>query len=219
MTPKIIDISEPLEPATAVWPGDSPFSQEWVMRIEDGMSCNVSTIRMSLHCGTHTDAPFHFFAQGKTIEKIPLETYIGPCRVLKGLPIGSPPLIDPEFLKKQNLKGVERLLIRTKTQHGKGKFNEDFCALGPAAAQVVVSLGIRLVGLDTPSMDSFSSKTLEAHKILLKGGVAILENLDLSKVVEGDFELVALPLKIMGGDSSPVRAILRPLPQKTQKAD
>ncbi len=209
MKTEIIDISEPLGPTTAVWPGDSPFTQEWVMRMADGLSCNVSTIRMSVHCGTHTDAPFHFLPQGITVDQIPLETYIGPCRVIRGASKGNPPLVDPQFLIDQNLEGVERLLLKTNPTHCAEVFDENFCALGPEAAKVLVSMGLRLVGLDTPSMDSFSSKTLEAHKILLDGGVAILENLDLSHVKEGDFELIALPLKIIGGDSSPVRAILR----------
>ncbi len=212
MKSKIIDISEPLGEKTAVWPGDSPFVQEWVMKMEAGHSCNVSTIRMSVHCGTHTDAPFHFFPQGKTIDQVPLDAYIGPCRVIRGHTIGSPPIIDPENLLNANLEGVDRLLIKTHSKHDYKTFNKAFCALGPQAAEVVVSLGIRLIGLDSPSMDPFSSKELKAHKILLSGGVAILENLDLSKVEEGVYELIALPLKIRGGDSSPVRSILRALP-------
>jgi len=212
MKAPIIDISEPLGSSTAVWPGDTPFSQEWVMRMDQGMTCNVSTIHMSLHCGTHTDSPFHFFPEGKTIDQIPLETYIGPCQVIKAQSKGTPPLIDPASLKNLGTLGAERLLIQTNPKHSAETFKENFCALGPEAAKILVELKIRLVGIDTPSMDSFSSKTLEAHKILLDGGVAILENLDLSKAQEGQYELIALPLKIMGGDSSPVRAILRKLP-------
>lgn len=211
MTPDLIDISQPLSATTAIWPGDSPFSQEWVMRIEEGMSCNVSTIRMSLHCGTHTDAPFHFFPQGQTIDQVTLHPYLGRCRVIQGTFSGSPPLIDASSLEKRNLNGVKRLLIKTQATNNPNHFQKDFCALGPEAAKVVASNGIRLIGIDTPSMDTFQSKALEAHKTLLKGGVAILENLNLSQVEEGDYELIALPLKILGADSSPVRAILRAL--------
>ncbi len=132
--------------------------------------------------------------------------------------------MDPQFLLDQELEGVERLLLKTSSNHCAESFNENFCALGPEAANILVAKGLRLVGIDTPSMDSFSSKTLQAHKILLQGGVAILENLDLSQVDEGEFELIALPLKILGGDSSPVRAILRetpssPYPPKSGKAE
>jgi arylformamidase len=206
----LYDISEPISPATAVWPGDTAFSAHWVMRIDGGCSCNVSTIRMSVHCGTHTDAPLHFLAGSAAIDQVALERYLGPCRVVDVVPQGQPPLVPAGAFA--GLGGVSRVLFRTRREHDATRFDERFCALGQEAARAAVRHGCALVGIDTPSMDTFASKTMDAHKELLAGGVAILENLDLSRVPAGDYELIALPLRIRDGDASPVRAVLRTLP-------
>lgn len=211
----IYDISEPIEPATAVYPGDTSFTAEWVARLERGDSCNVSTMRMSVHCGTHADAPAHFVLNGADIASVPLETYLGRCRVLDVGAVGEPPLVDPGGLQGR-LQGVERLLLRTNRRHDHRRFDPGFTALGPAAAGVLIAAGVRLVGIDTPSMDHATSKDLPTHHLLAANRVALLENLDLSAVpVDADrgtdYELIALPLKIVGGDSGPVRAVLRTL--------
>ena len=211
MARRIWDISEPISPATAVFPGDSPFTQEWVLRMESGSSCNVSTIRMSVHCGTHTDAPLHFAPGAASIADVELERYIGRCRVLDVGQVGDPPLVADADLDAERLSGAERVLLKTHSGHDHRVFDPGFVALGPAAAARIVAAGVRLVGLDTPSMDHATSKELAAHQVLYRGGVAILENLDLSAVPPGDYELIALPLRIVDGDSSPVRAILREL--------
>jgi len=208
----IYDISEPVSPATAVFPGDTPFSARWVLRMAEGDSCNVSTITMSVHCGTHTDAPRHFDDGGLDMASVALTPYIGRCRVIEVTGRGTPRLVDPDELGAGVLEGAERVLLRTRATHDPGVFDQDFTALGPLAAQHLVDAGIRLIGLDTPSMDHATSRDLPAHHILQRGGVALLENLDLSAVPPGDFELIALPLKIVDADSSPVRAILRELP-------
>lgn len=205
---RLYDISEPLGPDTAVFPGDTVFSRRWVMRMEDGGSCNVSTIRMSAHCGTHTDAPLHFDPDGAGIAEVDLTAYLGPCRLVDVTGEGEPPLIPPSALTADLLEGVQRLLVRTRTDHDHTRFDARFTAVGPGAAEVLVAAGIRLIGIDTPSMDHASSHELRAHKVLCAGGVAILENLDLSGVPAGDYQLAALPLKISGSDSSPVRAVL-----------
>ena len=206
---KIYDISEPISPAIAVFPGDTGFSAEWVMRIENGDSCNVSTLRMSAHLGSHADAPRHFDSEGGDSASTELEAYIGPCRVVELCGHGEPALLDPAEIDALGLAGAERVLFRTESGHDASSFDADFTAVGPAAANRLVELGMMLVGIDTPSMDHAASKELEAHHALYRGGVAILENLDLSAVEPGDYELIALPLRIVGGDSSPVRAILR----------
>ncbi|MBK8980197.1 MAG: arylformamidase [Planctomycetes bacterium] len=211
MSRRIWDVSEPLSPATAVFPGDTPFSQDWVLRMDEGASCNVSTIQLSVHCGTHTDAPLHFDPAGRPIADVPLEAYLGRCRVLDVRGQGDPRLVPASALTAEALAGVERLLLRTRPDHDHTVFDPAFTALGPAAAAAVVAAGLRLVGIDTPSMDHATSKELEAHRILHRGHVAILENLDLRGVPPGDYELIALPLRILHGDSSPVRAILRDL--------
>ena len=211
MTRRIWDLSEPLSPATAVFPGDSPFAQEWVMRIAAGGSCNVSTVRMSVHCGTHTDAPLHFDDAGADIATVPLHAYIGPCRVVELSGEGDPRTIPAAALTPALLDGVERILFKTAARHDATTFDAAFTALGPQAARTLVRAGVVLVGIDTPSMDHATSQELAAHHVLHAGGTAILENLDLSAVPPGDYELIALPLKIIDGDSSPVRAILRSL--------
>jgi arylformamidase len=204
---RVYDISEPISEEISHWPSDSPFSRDWVMRIDQGMPCNVSTIRMSTHCGTHVDSPFHFLKDGSTTERSPLTPYLGPCLVLDVQGRGEPPVIPPEALDA--LPSVERILLRTSEEHDSKSFDEAFCSLGPQAAKSCVSMGLKLIGIDTPSMDTYDSKELPSHHILLHGGVAMLENLDLTGVPEGFYELIALPLRIVGSDASPVRAILR----------
>ncbi len=211
---RIWDISEPIEPASATFPGDTPFSQEWVARQENGASCNVSTIRMSVHVGTHTDAPLHFDLAGPDIATVDLTRYLGRCRVVDVQGEGAPSLIPARAITAAMLAGAERLLFRTRATHDHRAWDPAFTAVGPEAAKVLVQAGIRLVGIDTPSMDHADSKELDGHHLLYEGGVAILENIDLRSVPAGDYELIALPLRIVNGDSSPVRAILRELPAK-----
>lgn len=214
---RLWDISERIEAATATFPGDTAFTQQWVARLSRGDSCNVSSVGMSLHLGTHTDAPLHFDDGGADIASVDLRHYVGRCRVLDVRGQGSPPLVPAAALTADALRSVERLLLRTRDDHDHRSFDAHFTALGAAAAEVLVAAGILLVGIDTPSMDHASSKTLDAHHLLHRGGVAILENLDLSAVPPGDYELIALPLRIVRGDSSPVRAILRELPPEAQR--
>jgi arylformamidase len=208
---RLFDISEPIEPGSATFPGDTPFSQEWVARQERGASCNVSTIRMSVHVGTHTDAPLHFDVAGPDIASVQLDAYLGRCRVVEVRGEGSPSLIPASALTPEVLRGAERMLFRTRREHDHRVWDPAFTAVGPEAAKVLVAAGIKLVGIDTPSMDHAESKELDGHHLLYEGGVAILENIDLRAVPVGDYELIALPLKIVNGDSSPVRAVLREL--------
>jgi arylformamidase len=211
---RIIDISDPISPATAVWPGDTPFSAKWVMRMDEGASCNVSTVTMSVHCGTHTDAPYHFDPAGARIDEVDLRKYLGRCRVLEVRPEGVPPAVPLSALAPGALAGIERVLFKTRGSAPAGRFDEGFCSVGPAAADRIAAAGLALVGIDTPSMDHFTSKDLPSHRRLLAAGVAILENLDLSAVEPGDYELIALPLRIVGADSSPVRAVLRTIEEQ-----
>ncbi len=208
---RIWDISEPIEPATAVFPGDTPFSASWVMRQDRGDSCSVSAITMSPHAGTHADAPSHFALDGADITQVPLDAYIGRCRVIDVRGSGEPPIVDPGSLGP--VSGVERILLRTRAAHDHRAWDPAFTALGVPAARALAAAGVRLVGIDTPSMDPAAAKELATHHVLAAAGIMLLENLDLSGVPAGDYELIALPLRIVGGDSSPVRAILRELPE------
>ncbi|MEQ1633967.1 MAG: arylformamidase [Planctomycetota bacterium] len=209
---KFFDISEPVDERSATFPGDTPFSREWVARIEQGSSCNVSTMRMSVHVGTHTDSPLHFDCAGADMAAVDLRRYIGRCRVVDVRGVGSPKLVPAALLTDAMLHGAERLLLRTNERHDRRTFDPDFCAIGPDAARRIVEAGIVLVGIDTPSVDHAASKDLAGHHVLYRGGVALLENLDLTAVPVGDYELIALPLRLVGSDSSPVRAVLRELP-------
>ena len=206
---RLIDISEAIAPATAVWPGDTVFQRRWVMEMTSGAAVNVSTITMSTHCGSHADAPFHYLPDGKSIDQVDLSAYIGPCRVVQVKPVGSPRVVPVSELAA--CRGATRVLLRTLDQHDATRFDVEFSTLGIEAARHLIGLGVRLVGIDTPSMDHFSCKDMATHRALLGGGVAILENLDLSRAAPGDYELIALPLKILGSDAAPVRAVLRPL--------
>lgn len=203
----IKDISRTISEKTAVWPGDTPFSRKYVMAIEEGQAVNTSTITLSTHTGSHADAPLHFEAGAPGIGEVSLDAYIGRCRVLTAR---DPVCARVEDVEGLDLRAEERLLFRSQKPLADDEWDDDFAYLHPDLARKAAREGLRLIGLDTPSVDPMTSKTMEAHKALLSGGVSILESLDLRSVPDGLYELIALPLKIRGGDSAPVRAVLRP---------
>ena len=207
---KIWDISEPIDEQTAVFPGDTAFSREWVMRMADGASCNVSTMRMSVHVGTHADAPLHYDDAGAGSADVPLDAYLGRCLVIEVEGVGSPAEVPVSALEGK-LAGIERVLFKTAKTHDRTTFDKGFTSVGVAAAEHLVAAGVRLVGIDTPSVDHSESKDLPTHQVFRKAGTALLENLDLTGVESGEYELIALPLKIAGSDAAPVRAVLREL--------
>ena len=203
---RIWDISRTVDESTAVWPGDTPFSRKWVMRIDQGCSCNVSTVTHTVHCATHADAPLHFVDGAPSIEAVDLAKYVGPCLVMTARSRDALHVTD---LAGLDLRKEERLLVRGPDKLRDDEWRDAFFHCSVEAARHVAASRLQLLGIDTPSMDFMSSKELEAHKALIAGGVAILENLDLSNVPDGRYELIALPLKIRGGDASLVRAVLR----------
>jgi arylformamidase len=194
--PRILDISQPLEATIAVWPGDTPFQVSWTARLDRSDPANVGSVTMSLHTGTHADAPRHVRNSGASIDTI-LEPFIGLALVTDT----SGGAITTSVLQNLPKSPPPRVLFKT---GGTGY-------LDAGAARDLVSRKVRLVGLDSPSIDTEDSTTLETHHILADAGVVILENLDLSAVSPGQYELVALPLRLVGMDASPVRAILRTL--------
>lgn len=206
----IIDISRSLEKGMAVWPGDTPYHLETMMDRQRGDMANLTTLTLSAHTGSHADAPRHFTDDGLTMDAVDLRPYWGPARVVT-VTKAAGPLLPADFAAT-NLRGAERLLVRTPLQ---GLPNDQFPAAvphpSPELADFLGKLGIVLYGTDSPSMDAIDSTDLPGHNALLRNGIAILEGLDLSGAVDGRYELVALPLKIVGGDGSPVRAALRPL--------
>lgn len=203
---RIWDITMSVESGMPVWPGDSRFGFDWTMRMSAGDSVNVTRLTMSPHTGTHADSFFHVADDGLAMSAMPLEAYLGPARVLDA-PGDGP--IDVERLERLNWKGASRLLFKTRRSRVTDPYAVPFAHLTPEAVALMGPANIRLVGLDTPSMDDFHSKTLDAHHALVKAGIANLENLDLTDVPAGDYELIALPLKLRGLDGSPVRALLR----------
>ncbi len=203
---RIIDISPPLSPRIAVWPGDRPFESIWTMRLRDGDSCNAGALSMSAHTGAHADAPYHFLEDGARIDAVPMESYIGECVVLD---VRGEERLTMALLERLAWRDAPRALFRSRDRVDPERFPERFFHLTAEAAIQMAAAGVRLVGMDTPSVDAFTSKTLDAHKALLRGGVAILEGLDLSRVEPGRYELIAPPLRLEGMDASPVRAVLR----------
>jgi arylformamidase len=204
----LIDISRRVSPTTPVFPGDTPYSVRLVMAMADGGSCDVGTITSTLHIGTHADAPSHFFPGASDIAGIELSKYFGPCRVVER--IGDGPITAADVAAWKPQRGM-RYLVKTRRDAGADVFPAEFAHLEPDAARALAAAGIELFGIDTSSVDHRDSKTLDAHKAFLTGGVAILENLELSAARPGPYELMAFPLRLAGADASPVRAVLRTL--------
>lgn len=207
---RILDISPPIAVQTAVWPGDQPLVRKVALDMASGAHLTLSSVEMTVHIGSHADAPSHFARDGMTIDQVDLEAYMGPCTVITVL---SPKdrLIQPEHCQEALDRGAIRLLFRTLSQSDYTKFNTDFVAISPEAVRCMGEAGVKLIGIDTASVDPFDSKDLRAHGVLHQFGIRNLESLDLRHVPDGDYDLIALPLKLVGFDASPVRAILREL--------
>ena len=205
---KIIDISRRLENGMPVWPGDTPFHYEVSWSKAESGSANVGSLSMSTHTGTHVDAPFHFDDNGKRIIELDLELYIGPVRVfdMKGKES-----IGAKDLENLDLGGFKRVLFRTLSWQNPAEFPEEIPHLEADLGPFLAEKGIRLIGVDVPSVDPIDSKDLDAHHSLNNNGIHILESILLDDVEPGDYELIALPLSLVEGDGSPVRAVLRPL--------
>ena len=206
---RIWDISSPLHPGSPVFPGDTPFRQEWTATIAPGCPVNVSALTLSPHVGSHADAPLHYDAQGEPVGALDLEPYLGPCRVIHAICCG--PLIEWQHLAHAVQDLTSRLLVRTYERMPVDRWDAGLAAFAPKTLERLADLGVLLVGIDTASIDPADSKTLPSHQLIRQRGLRVLENLVLDAVPEGDYELIALPLKLMLADASPVRAILREL--------
>ncbi len=206
----LYDISPPITDNLQVWPGDTPPSREILADIRRGDSYTLSTLHATVHLGAHADAPSHFGLDAPAIDAVNLEAYLGRCQVLR-LPVGRRGRITPELLPAP--VSAPRVLLATETFPDPDRFNEDFASLTPELIHFLAGQGVRLVGIDTPSVDPFAAPDLPAHRACLEHRVAILEGLVLADVPAGIYELIALPLRLVGFDASPVRAILRPLPE------
>lgn len=208
MSQQIFDITRPITPSMAVWPGDTPFSARVVMEMSGGASVNLTTLTLSSHTGTHADAPYHFINDDLTIEKVPPGAYVGPATVVTIRRAAGP--LTPADFPGLDWGKVERLLIHSAASAiPHDQFPTEIVYPSPELANFMGRYGIVLFGSDAPSMDDLNSKTLPGHNALRRNRIAILEGLLLNGVPDGNYELIALPLKIEGGDGSPVRAILR----------
>ena len=210
----LIDISRKLESGIAVWPGDTPYQLAPVMSIDDGASVNVTTLTLSAHTGTHVDAPRHFLQDGTPLEQVELLPYWGNAQVvtIKDKKGGA---LTPADFAHIDLTLAPRVLIHSLASHADPtQFQTEIRYPSPELGPFLASQGIILFGTDAASVDHVDSKSLLGHKGLADNRVAILEGLDLSQVTDGVYELVALPLRIVGGDGSPVRAVLKTIANK-----
>ncbi|MBP0596018.1 arylformamidase [Paraburkholderia sp. LEh10] len=204
------DITPAVDTATPVWPGDTPVGIERVWRMEAGSPVNVARLTISPHTGAHTDAPLHYDADGAAIGAVPLDAYLGRCRVIHC--IGAKPLVMPQHIAASLDGAPPRVLLRTYREAPAAAWDSDFCAVAPETIDLLAARGVKLIGIDTPSLDPQESKTMRAHQRIRAHGMAILEGIVLDAVAPGDYELIALPLKLTTLDASPVRAVLRALP-------
>lgn len=208
MTNEWIDISQPLQTGVAEWPGDTPFSYEVAFNKADTGSVNIGKLVTSTHMGTHIDAPFHFTDEGEKVHELPIDVYIGRALVID---LSNLPSIGRQELEALDFGGAERILLKTGQREDFTAFPEAFTYLRADIAPFLKERGVRLIGVDTPSVDPEDSKTLDAHHALHAHNVLILENIVLDNVEPGNYELIALPLRLYGADGSPVRAVIRPL--------
>ena len=207
---KLWDISAPVQTGTPVFPGDTPYQQRWAANLGPGCPVYVSTLTLSPHVGTHADAPLHYEAQGASTGELDLTPYLGPCRVIHA--IGAGPLVQWSHLAHALDQLPARVLVRTYSRMPVDRWDPHLTAFAPQTIERLAALGIVLVGIDTASIDPADSKTLDSHQVIRRLNLRVLENLVFDEVPEGDYELIALPLKLMTADASPVRAVLRELP-------
>lgn len=207
--PRLWDISPPVQPGAPVFPGDTPYAQQWAATIAPGCPVNVSTLTLSPHVGAHADAPLHYDPHGTPVGALDLEPYLGRCRVVHAIACG--PLVTWQHIAHAMHDVPPRVLVRTYERAPVDRWDPLLAAFAPATIERLADAGVRLVGIDTASIDPADSKTLDSHQVVRRRGVRVLENLVLDAVPEGDYELIALPLKLMTADASPVRAVLREL--------
>ncbi len=203
---KWMDISQTLSPRIAHWPGDTPFQFNIPITKEQTGSVNIGKLTMSPHTGTHVDAPFHFDHDGETIDVMDVNIYIGEAKVIDLTGVDR---ITVEQLKGYNLDGVERVLMKSRIEVDEEQFPANYMIVDEEVPPYLHACGVRLIGVDVPSVDPVDSKQLLAHHALHANGIFILENIVLTDVVPGMYDLIALPLKVKGADGSPVRAVIR----------
>ena len=205
---KLIDISRPIHTGMPTWPGDTATDSKLVATIPRGSSVNIGRLTMSLHAGTHGDAPFHYNEAGAKIDEVPLDIFAGPARVVD---IRGHAAITTALLAAHDFTATPRVLFKSDSWPDPAVFPPTWPLMAPDVPAWLAARGVKLVGLDVPSVDHLTSKDLPIHHACDAAKIIILENLDLRAVTPGVYELIALPLKLRGADGSPLRAVLRPL--------
>ncbi len=206
---RIWDISAEVNPQSPVFPGDTPYSQVWSWRLSNTCPVNVGQMTLSPHVGTHADAPLHYDSEGAAVGNLALAPFLGHCRVVHAF-VGNR-LIEPRDIEHALAQCPPRLLVRTTPIAQTRAWDPLFASFAPQTLDTLHALGIVLIGIDTPSIDPADSKSLESHQRIRRYDMRVLENLVLDHIEEGDYELLALPLKWTAADASPVRAVLRQL--------
>lgn len=204
-----LDISVPIKDGMVHWPGDPEIEIRRIKDLEAGDTATLSHISMGSHTGTHMDAPGHFIVKGKSIDQMPLDATVGRCRVIE---IKAPDLIRSQELKPKGIRSGERILFKTQNSSrvwSTDSFVKDFVSISLEAAAYLAKSKVRCVGVDYLSVGAFQGNGPEVHRSLLSAGIWIIEGLNLSKIKAGRYDLVCLPLRILNGDGSPARAILR----------
>ena len=204
---RLWDISPPVDERTPVFPGDAAYAQRWNFRLSDDCPVNVATVSLSPHVGAHADAPLHYDPLGEPIGGLDLQPYLGHCRVIHAMDRGG--LVTWEHLRHACTDLPPRVLVRTYRCQPQTQFDMNLPAFSAALIERLADLGVQLIGIDSASIDPANSKALPSHQAVRRRGLRVLENLLLDAVPEGDYELIALPLRWMQADASPVRAILR----------
>jgi arylformamidase len=208
---KWVDVTLPLRNGLVHWPGDPPFAIERVRDLERGDDATVSHLKMGAHSGTHMDAPAHFIRGGASLDALPPDAVMGRGRVIG---IDDERAVTPDELEPHRIRRGERILFKTRNSnrcHKTDEFFEDFVYISAGAARLLVSRGVRLVGVDYLSVGGFFLDGRETHELLLGAGVWIIEGLDLSGIEPGPVELICLPLRLAGAEGAPARVLLRSL--------
>lgn len=211
MTAEWVDVSVALHSHMVNWPGDPPVMIDRVLDMEHGAPCNVSAANMGLHTGTHMDPPLHYVRDGLSLDRMPLDATIGPCRVIE---IADPVSIKPAELERHGLEAGERVLFKTRNSGrcwSTDQFLDDFVYVSLEGARYLAEHRVRTVGVDYLSVGGFHDDGVAIHHALLEAGIWIIEGLDLAQIAPGNYELICLPIKVAQSDGAPARAVLRPL--------